>query len=90
MGLTIAIGLMFFVGMMAILFFGHQQAEKDRDDRAAAEARRGHAHLAGSAGGRTADEVVFDLEHRIDADLRAVAAVLHRAAPDGAERPHQA
>lgn len=90
MGLTIAIGLVFFAGMMAILFFGHQQAEKDREDRAAAEARRGQAQLDAAAGGRTADEVVFDLEHRIDADLQDVAAILRRTAPGGAARHRQA
>ncbi len=90
MGLTIAIGLVFFAGMMAILFFGHQQVEKDREARAAAEARRGQAHLGGSAEGRTADEVVFDLEHRIDSDLQDVAAGLRRTAPGGAASPHQA
>ena len=90
MGLTIAIGLVFFAGMMAILFFGHQQAEKDREERAAAEAARGHSQLDDRAEGRTADEVVFDIEHRIASDLQEVATVLHPTAPDRATRPHQA
>jgi len=86
MGLTIVVGLAFFVGLMAILYFGHEQAEKDRADRAEAEARRGLA----SGERRTADEVVFDLEHRIDADLKDFAAGLRATAPGGETRPHRA
>lgn len=87
MGLTIVVGLAFFVGMMAILYFGHEQAEKDRAERAEAEARR---VAAGAGEPRTADEVVFDLEHRIDADLQDFAAGLRAAAPGGETRPHRA
>jgi cbb3-type cytochrome oxidase subunit 3 len=75
MGFTIFIGVLVFAGLMAILYFGYEQAEKDRAERAAAEALREHVHPPG----RTADEVVFDLEHRIDSDLQDVAAMLRRA-----------
>jgi hypothetical protein len=88
MGLTIVVGLAFFVGLMAILYFGHEQAEKDRADRAEAEARR--ALAGGERERRTADEVVFDLEHRIDADLQDFAAGLRAASPGGDTRPHGA
>jgi len=86
MGLTIGIGVVFFAAMMAILYFGAEQAEKDRQDRAAAEARRGQAH----PDGRTADEVVFDLEHRIHSDLQDVATTLRSATSGATSRPHRA
>ena len=76
MDLTVILVGVFFAAMMAILYFGYEQAEKDRAERAAAEALREHAHPPG----RTADEVVFDLEHRIASDLQDVATVLRRAA----------
>ncbi len=88
MGLTIVVSLAFLVGMVAILYFGHEQGEIDRAERAAAEARR--AHLDAQMAGRTADEVVFDLEHRIDSDLRDLAASMSRVAPGRDSRPHQA
>lgn len=88
MALTIVAGLAFFVGMMAILYFGHEQAEKDRAERAEAEALRGQAEARQEL--RTADEVVFDLEHRIDSDLQEFSASLRRQAP-GVDSPvHQA
>ena len=88
MGLTIVVSLAFLVGMMAILYFGHEQSEKDRAERAEAETRR--AQLDNHHAGRTADEVVFDLEHRIDSDLRDFAASLSRVAPGRDARTHQA
>lgn len=72
MGLTVIFVGISFVAMVAILFFGFEQAERDRAERAAANALRETVHPPG----RTADEVVFDIEHRIDADLRDVAALL--------------
>jgi uncharacterized protein YlxW (UPF0749 family) len=88
MGLTIVVGLAFFVGMMAILYFGHEQAEKDRAERAEAEARRGRAELRQEQ--RSADEVVFDLEHRIDSDLQEFSASLRPPAPGVGSPAHQA
>jgi hypothetical protein len=82
MDLTVILVGVFFAAMMAILYFGYEQAEKDRAERAAAEALREQVHPPG----RTADEVVFDLEHRIDSDLQDVAAMLRR----GAAGPHRA
>jgi hypothetical protein len=38
----------------------------------------------------TADEVVYEVEHRIDAELQDVARVLRRASPDGLTRLYQA
>jgi len=81
MGLTIGLVVGFFAAMMAIIHFGVEQAEKDRAERAAAEALREQFHPPG----RTADEVVFDLEHRIDSDLQDVAALLRNGA-----HPHRA
>jgi hypothetical protein len=88
MGLTFVVGLAFFMGMMAILYFGHEQAEKDRAERAEAEARRDQAERHQAL--RTADEVVFDLEHRIDSDLREFSASLRPPAPDVDSPVHQA
>jgi len=82
MTLTVILVGVFFAAMMAILYFGFEQAEKDRAERAAAEAMRESVHPPG----RTADEVVFDLEHRIDSDLKDIAALLGHAAI----RPHRA
>lgn len=82
MDLTVILVGVFFAAMMAILYFGFEQAEKDRAERAAAEAMRESIHPPG----RTADEVVFDLEHRIDSDLRDVTTLLGHAAV----RPHRA
>jgi sensor domain CHASE-containing protein len=70
-----------FAAMTAILYFGFDQAERDRAERAAAEAQREKVHPPG----RTADEVVFDLEHRIDSDLQDVATMLRSGA-----HPHRA
>jgi len=76
MGLTIAIGVFFFAGMLAVLYFGYQQVEKDRADKAASG---GTAH--GSGPSRTADEVVFDIEHRVEGDLREVGDILRQSGP---------
>lgn len=88
MGLTIGIGLVFFVGLLAVLFFGYEQVEKDRAEKAAAAevALRRSAPVQG----RTADEVVFDIEHRIESDLQDVAEILRRPAPGAAARLYQA
>lgn len=72
MELTVTFVGISFVAMVAILFFGFEQAERDRAERAASNALR----EAADPQGRTADEVVFDIEHRIDSDLRDVASLL--------------
>jgi len=80
MGLTISLVVLFFAAMIAIMYFGVEQAERDRAERARAEALREQVFPPG----RTADEVVFDLEHRIDSDLRDIGAALHAARPNQA------
>jgi hypothetical protein len=84
MGLTFGIVLVFFAGLMAVLYFGYQQVEKDRAEKAAAEGSGPRA--AEPPHGRTADEVVFDLEHRIESDRQEVAELLGRSAPGAAHR----
>jgi len=93
MWLTMIIAAILFAGMLAALYFGYQEVEKDRGERAVAEAvaeppplnpwlRPQNPWLRG----RTVDEVVFEVEHRIDADLQEVSRLLSRAAPENASR----
>ncbi len=92
MWLTIAIAGVLFVGMFAILWFGYQQAEVQRRDRPhlsfenAPAARPGHCILCDAPLRRAAstDEVVFEIEHRIDAELKDIGHVLR--AQDGGFR----
>lgn len=84
MGLTMAIGAVFFFGLLAVLYFGYQQVEADRAEKAQAE-----AEATAPRPERSADEVVFDLEHRIESDLRDVADVLRRN-PGASPRLYQA
>jgi hypothetical protein len=86
MGLTMVIGAVFFAGMLAVLYFGYQQVEADRAEKAQAQA---DAEAAAPRPQRSADEVVFDLEHRIESDLRDVADILRRS-PGGGPRLYQA
>jgi len=86
MWLTVAVGVFFFVGMIAVVYFGVQQGEQDRAEKAAAEALAG----AGIPDGRSVEEVVFDLEHRIEADLREVAERLRHGQVTPAGRIHRA
>jgi len=74
MGFTIFICVLAFAGMMAILHFAFEEAERDRAERADAEVLRERVHPPG----RSADEVVLHLEQRIESDLRDIASVLRR------------
>jgi len=80
MALTMVIGAVFFAGMLAVLYFGYQQVEADRAEKAKAEEA-----AATPRPDRSPDEVVFDLEHRIESDLRDVADILRRN-PGGSPR----
>jgi hypothetical protein len=97
MWMTMFIAAIVFVGMLAALYFGYQEAERERSEKPAAEAAREPPSLNSWLGpqnpwrrGRTVDEVVFEVEHRIDADLQEVAFLLGRTAPENASRLYRA
>jgi cbb3-type cytochrome oxidase subunit 3 len=75
-GFAIFIAVLVFVGLLAILYFGYEEAEKRRAEGAARMAVLFLAHPPE----RGADEVVLLLERRIESDLQEAAAVLRRAA----------
>lgn len=79
MGFVIFIFVLVFAGLLAILYFGLEEAERTRTAAVAAPA------VVAAPPGRSADEVVRLIEHRIEIDLREVAAVLRRTA--GVARP---
>ena len=97
MWLTIAIAGSLFAGMLAILWFGYQQMEEQRQEQSdavlatAPAARPGHCMLCDAPLRRAAstDEVVFEIEHRIDAELEDIVQVL-RAQSDGFQRLYRA
>lgn len=97
MWLTMIIAAILFAGMLAALYFGYQESEKERAEKSVPEAvreppplnpwlRPQHSWLTG----RTVDEVVFEVEHRIDADLQEVAFLLARTPPGSASRLYRA
>lgn len=81
------IGAGFFVAILAMGYFAVEEGEGEREaERAAPAAAAGAGAQLGSCGlcdaplpGRavTSDEVVFEVEHRIDAELRDIAHALH-------------
>jgi hypothetical protein len=97
MWLTIAIAVVLFAGMFAVLWFGYQQAEEQRRERprvsleGAQAARPGHCILCDAPLRRTAstDEVVFEIEHRIDTELKDIGHVL-RTQPGSFQRLYRA
>ena len=92
MWLTMVIAVILFAGMLAVLCFGYQEAEKQRAERSAQEVGQPPVLSpwprlpAPRLGGRTADQVVYELEHQIDTDLQDVALLLARSAPESASR----
>jgi len=97
MWVTVAIAGSLFAGMLAILWFGYQQMEEQRQEHSdavltsAPAARPGHCLLCDAPLKRAAstDEVVFEIEHRIDAELEDIVQVL-RAQSDGFQRLYRA
>lgn len=93
MWITIGIAGGLFAGMLAILWFGYQQMEEQRQEQSdavlanAPAARPGHCLLCGAPQRRPAstDEVVFEIEHRIDAELAEIVGAL-RAQSGGLQR----
>ncbi len=90
MWVTYLIAAAFFVAFMAMGYFGIQERDEAREregDRLLADApiaRPGACPLCDAPLRRaaTSDEVVFEVEHRIDAELRDIARVL-LSAPQG-------
>jgi hypothetical protein len=87
-----------FAGMIGILAFGYQQIEQERSEKAdavlanAPAAQPGRCMLCNAPLRRpsTADEVVWEVEHRIDAELQDVIRLLGRPVPEGLTRLYQA
>ena len=93
MWLTMMIAAILFAGMLAALYFGYQETEKERAEKAAADAIREVPQVypwLGPQGQwarrRTVEEVVFEVEHRIDSDLQEVSHLLGWTAPENASR----
>ncbi len=90
---TFVIAAVFFAACIAMGYFGIQEREEQREREAANRLdsapapRPGHCMLCDAPLRRaaTSDEVVFELEHRIDAELRDIAHALH-AAPESFAR----
>lgn len=97
MWVTYLIAAAFFLAIMAMGYFGIQQRDAERE-------RAGDALLANAPLARpgccplcdaplrravTSDEVVFEVEHRIDAELKDIAHFLH-SAPESFGRIFQA
>lgn len=95
---TMIIAGALFAGMIAILAFGYQRIEQERSEKAdavlanAPAAQPGRCMLCNAPLRRpsTVDEVVFEVEHRIDAELRDVVQLLRRPSSDGFTRLYQA
>ena len=79
MWLTIVIACILFAGMIGILAAGYRQTEQERD-----------ARFVNGKQPTTADEVVSEIEHRIDSELRDVSRVLGRTAPESLAQLYRA
>ncbi len=87
MWVTFVIAAAFFVAFIAMGYFGIQEREEQRDREGsmvlanASVAKPGCCMLCNAPLRRvaTSDEVLFELEHRIDVELRDIAHALHKA-----------
>lgn len=94
---TMLIAAALFAGMIAILAIGYQQSEREKDGKAAAvlanapATQPGRCMLCNAPLRRpsTSDEVVFEIEHRIDSERQAIEQLL-RASADGFTRLYNA
>lgn len=98
MWLTVILASVTFLGMFAIVGLGYLQMETERNAKAEAvfdhapTARPGHCMLCDAPLRRpsTADEVVFEIEHRIGTELQDVVQLLGQTTPEGFQRLYQA
>ena len=89
MWVTFVIAAGFFAACIAMGYFAVEEHEQQQEREAASrlenapEVRSGRCMLCNAPLRRaaTSDEVVFELEHRIDSELRDIAHALH-AAPE--------
>lgn len=97
---TLVIAAAFFVAFIAMGYFGIQERERQQQEREregaavlanAPDARPGFCPLCDAPLRRaaTSDQVVFELEHRIDAELRDISRLL-RSAPESFGRIYSA
>lgn len=81
MWIALVIAGAFFVAMLAMGYFACKDlGSEERPERAAPEAHAGACAVCeGGLPARptTSDQVVFEVEHRIDAELRDIAHALH-------------
>ena len=97
MWVTFVIAAAFFVAFIAMGYFGVQEREQQREREGAAVLANASVPQPGCCmlcnaplrRAATSDEVVFELEHRIDAELRDIAHALHTA-PESFGRIFQA
>jgi hypothetical protein len=97
MWMTIVILGAVFAAMVAILALGYQAVEQDREQQGTAllatapAAKPGHCMLCEAPLRRpsTTDQVVFEVEHRIHAELQDISHLL-RTAPESVGRLYQA
>lgn len=97
MWVTYLIAAAFFLAIVAMGYFGIQQRDAEREREGdlllanAPAARPGCCPLCDAPLRRavTSDQVVFEVEHRIDAELRDIAHLLH-SAPESYGRIFQA
>jgi hypothetical protein len=93
MTMTMLIGGGLFVALLALLWLNVSHHEEERAKRGAALPEDGHRHEPGRCGlceaplreRRTVDEVVHEVEHRIDAELALIARRM-AGGPDDAAR----
>lgn len=84
--------------LFAAICQGYFQAEAEKNGKGksvvdeAPAAKPGHCLLCEAPLRRpsTADEVVFDIEHRIDTELKDVVQLLGQTTPDGFQRLYRA
>ncbi len=97
MWLTIAIAAALFAGMLAILWFGYEDREGQRQEEAdaafanAPAAQPGRCLLCGTPLRRvaTTEQALFEVENRIDTDLGEIVQIL-RTQSDGFRQLYRA
>lgn len=97
MWMTMVIAGVLFAALVTMLTFGYLEVEREREKRAdallanAPTATPGHCLLCDAPLRRpsTTDQVVFEIEHRIDRELADIAHLM-RTSPESVTRLYQA